>query len=537
MRSCWVLFFLLLGMGAPFQAEAEVYTSIHDLTAVFALERQVVTALTNYLGDMEAKITRIRRYLQEYEQVLAEGPATEEVVVERLAGNPVHAFHLMKRITVDWKHIENQAKTDYWRGVVEAMRGVGMGAMGVHLPKDEDLQGAAQALVRLHDVYNLNMTQLVRGNVWGVESAAEMSAQDCLYMGKHSFNLGMYPRAIQWFEEAYILAGLEANVTVTQDQVNTFLNIAIKAYDESTARQNLRVSSEGHEEDFGASMQDEALSESWQVPTHRLGNDLQPHEDAENFQALCRGEQLLSESYLATLSCFYDHRNNHYLRLMPVKVERHYWEPELLTFHNVISDSEIEKIKSLGRPMMTRAMVQGARGKGNTISNTRTSKVGWLKDTIHPLVAKLGDRIQRITGLSTDLAREHAELLQVANYGVGGHYNPHHDYLLVDKTEKELLYNIHPRELVMGDRIATFMFYLSEVRRGGATVFPRLGAAIWPVKGSAAFWFNLKRSGGANEATLHGACPVVHGTKWVSNKWIRERGQFLKRPCGLHPDD
>ncbi|XP_069947491.1 prolyl 4-hydroxylase subunit alpha-2-like isoform X2 [Cherax quadricarinatus] len=479
MRSCWVLFFLLLGMGALFPVEAEVYTSIHDLTAVFALERQVVTALTNYLGDMEAKITRIRRYLQEYEQVLAEGPATEEVVVERLAGNPVHAFHLMKRITVDWKHIENQAKTDYWRGVVEAMRGVGMGAMGVHLPKDEDLQGAAQALVRLHDVYNLNMTQLVRGNVWGVESAAEMSAQDCLYMGKHSFNLGMYPRAIQWFEEAYILAGLEANVTVTQDQVNTFLNIAIKAHDESTARQNLRVSSEGHEEDFGASMQDEALSESWQVPTHRLGNDLQPHEDAENFQALCRGEQLL----------------------------------------------------------MTRAMVQGARGKGNTISNTRTSKVGWLKDTIHPLVAKLGDRIQRITGLSTDLAREHAELLQVANYGVGGHYNPHHDYLLVDKTEKELLYNIHPRELVMGDRIATFMFYLSEVRRGGATVFPRLGAAIWPVKGSAAFWFNLKRSGGANEATLHGACPVVHGTKWVSNKWIRERGQFLKRPCGLHPDD
>lgn len=48
----------------------------------------------------------------------------------------------------------------------------GAGGLGVRLPREEDLQGAAQALVRLHDVYDLNMTQLARGNVWGVKSAA-----------------------------------------------------------------------------------------------------------------------------------------------------------------------------------------------------------------------------------------------------------------------------------------------------------------------------------------------------------------------------
>lgn len=61
------------------------------------------------------------------------------------------------------------------------MSGVNSGSNGLslRLPKDEDLHGAAQALVRLQDVYNLNTSQLVKGNVWGVQSAAgESPARD-----------------------------------------------------------------------------------------------------------------------------------------------------------------------------------------------------------------------------------------------------------------------------------------------------------------------------------------------------------------------
>ncbi|XP_071515028.1 prolyl 4-hydroxylase subunit alpha-2-like [Panulirus ornatus] len=533
MRAWRVFPLLLLGLAGVWSpplllTKAEVFTSIQDLTAVFAMERRVVEALSHYLRDMEVRLVKIRKYLHEYQQVWAEEAATDDVIMEKLAGNPVHAFHLMKRLTVDWRHIEDQAKTDYWEGVLEAIGG----GPDTRLPKEEDLHGAAQALVRLHDVYNLNMSQLVRGNVWGVQSAAELTAQDCLYMGKHSFNLGLYPRAIQWFEEAYTLAGLEGNATISQEQVNLFLNTAIKAHDETTVHHE--VPQEKPEEDFGASLKEDKQKEN-EDPKYRPGVEVSPFQDPANFQALCRGEQLLSNAYMATLSCFYDWRGNDYLRLMPIKVERHHWDPELLTFHQVLTDNEINHLKLLAGPMLSRAMVQGAQGKGNTVSDTRTSKVGWLDDMLHPLVSKLGDRISRITGLSTDMTREDAELLQVANYGIGGHYNPHHDYLLVDKTEKQLLQNIHPRELLMGDRMATFMFYLSDVTRGGATAFPRLGTAIWPSKGSAAFWHNLRRSGEADVSTLHGACPVVHGSKWVSNKWIRERGQFLKRKCGLSP--
>ncbi len=58
------------------------------------------------------------------------------------------------------------------------------------------------------------------------------------------------------------------------------------------------------------------------------------------------------------------------------------------------------------------------------------------------------------------------------------------------------------------------MLYMSNVEAGGATAFPRLRSAAFPSKGDAAFWFNLYEDGVSNEDTLHGACPVLRGSKW-----------------------
>ncbi|GLD70229.1 prolyl 4-hydroxylase subunit alpha-1-like protein [Lates japonicus] len=122
---------------------------------------------------------------------------------------------------------------------------------------------------------------------------------------------------------------------------------------------------------------------------------------------------------------------------------------------------------------------------------------------------KINQRIEDITGLG---------------------YEPHLNFGRKDEPDAF-------EELGTGNRIATWLLYMSDVQAGGATVFTDVRAAVWPKKGTAVFWYNLYPSGEGDYRTRHAACPVLVGNKWVSNKWIHERGQEFRRRCGLQETD
>ena len=79
-----------------------------------------------------------------------------------------------------------------------------------------------------------------------------------------------------------------------------------------------------------------------------------------------------------------------------------------------------------------------------------------------------------------------------------------------------------------GNRLATVLFYMSDVEKGGATVFPTLNLTLWPEKGSAVFWFNLKRNGEGDMRTQHAACPVLVGSKWgkFNHSYLNQFGTY-----------
>ena len=57
------------------------------------------------------------------------------------------------------------------------------------------------------------------------------------------------------------------------------------------------------------------------------------------------------------------------------------------------------------------------------------------------------------------------------------------------------------------------------------------GAYVKPRKGSLVVWWNMDRAGGYDSMTRHGGCPVMVGSKWITNKWVRANAQMFRRPC------
>ncbi|XP_071075220.1 prolyl 4-hydroxylase subunit alpha-2 isoform X2 [Dasypus novemcinctus] len=253
------------------------------------------------------------------------------------------------------------------------------------------------------------------------------------------------------------------------------------------------------------------------------------HEDSLNhmpswevYESLCRGEGVkLTPQKRKTLFCRYHHGNRTpQLLIAPFKEEDEWDSPHIVRYYDVLSDEEIKRIKEIAKPKMKRSRIYNYTTVSTHASISRISKSVFLKEKEDPLIRQVNRRIQLITGLSDKTA----EYLQVAGYGIGGFYAPHVDFFLGLEYDLELVKE--------GNRVATFLNYMSDVEAGGATVFPELGAAIFPKKGSALFWYNLLRSGKGDHLTNHGSCPVLVGCKWVSNKWFHARGQEFLRPCG-----
>ena len=92
--------------------------------------------------------------------------------------------------------------------------------------------------MRLQDIYNLDVRDFSQGEVGVggpktdegpvVRTNARLTGEDCLFLGKHSFNSGALSRSIEWFEEAWYLSGAERNRTLNQDHAKKFLDKAAK---------------------------------------------------------------------------------------------------------------------------------------------------------------------------------------------------------------------------------------------------------------------------------------------------------------------
>ncbi|CAN8001613.1 unnamed protein product [Ixodes hexagonus] len=562
----------VIGAGQPEQ----IFSSVAHMNDLVSLERRLVYKVGDFLHRMETKLGYLRSFLNDYYQTTASQDlqltSSDEIFASRTA-SPIDAYTTIKRLSVDWNDIVNQFREPDWIEIERLMM-----ESNDTFPRQTDLVDAGEALIRLQKTYRLNVTDMTRGIIMGHQSMAYLSGADCFYFGQLLYNKADYEHATKWFQEALTKVNFEKQPSITPRSIHSYLSsslelvralnilsfktLIILRFRVATLRcaaeqrqpswslERKRPSKRTKETFRGASTPDVVFVHMWIIPRDAappLFKDLY----VETYNALCRGDKLRNASEEKNLFCSYDVPHP-YFRIGPVKVEQLSKEPYVVQFYDVIWPQEIKALRKNGDPLLGRATVRET-GQ-NLVSHGRVSQVAWISPDADVLLDRVNARVAMLTGLSTDYDKGDSEIFQYNSYGPGGHYEPHHDYLFENLTPEQVcgfqfvtvrcLYSNSPRRQPCtlkeelddmdkegGDRIATFMFYLSDVSLGGSTVFPYAKAGVSPKMGSAAFWYNMREDGSYDQRTLHGACSVLHGTKHVANLWFRTNGQMFQRPC------
>ncbi|EDV90577.1 GH14105 [Drosophila grimshawi] len=492
------------------QDEKSHCTSIAGMTNLLHLEAQLIDNLSNYADELENKLLTVRGYVTE---MRAASRKAQQDSVAHLS-NPLNSFSLIRRMHEDWIHWQKYMKQPVGQQQVKYLN-----EQREQLPSSTDLQEAAEALYRIHVTYDLKISDMAKGLLNGRQYNVSLSALDSYALGKFLYDQQIFEDAGNWIYQAINWLQNKQNVLALPLQLDqaellqVYAEALIKLKRYADAQKVLQTATTLKKDSFKLLIRKSEVETLIRTEPNAVPKLIKKRVGGK-YEKGCRGQYAPATS--SRLHCVYNSTNSAFLRLAPLKMELLQLDPYMVLYHDAISPREIEDLQFLAMPRLKRAKVVDQVTHRNMMVKERTSKVTWLGDATNAFTMRLNKRIEDMSGFTM----YGSEMLQVMNYGLGGHYASHYDFL-----------NATSKTRLNGDRIATVMFYLSDVEQGGATVFPKIQKAVFPQRGTAIIWYNLKENGDFDTNTIHAACPVIVGSKWVCNKWIRENEQMFRRPC------
>ncbi|KAH7975029.1 hypothetical protein HPB49_022883 [Dermacentor silvarum] len=276
------------------------------------------------------------------------------------------------------------------------------------LPWEEDFNGIAVSLTRLQDTYLLDMANLVNGHLTITSGTRNRTVPG---------RIPLTARDCFFMGQVAVHNGYyDRSVEWVERAIDKVANEKPPSIPTEDLTKYLDLLIKKHDDVLDSMGKAVPVSERYKKPlqfqTKLFEEKLTSAQETQNYKRLCRGEQLRL------------FRSTHY----------------------------------------------GAQGMETSL--IRTSSNAWLGDEDAPVATRLNRFVESLLGLGTHYFKGEAEYYQLANYGVGGQYIAHHDFLAD---------------------------ILADPNR----------------KGNAAFWWNLNADGEGEQLTKHGGCPVLYGSKWT----------------------
>lgn len=186
-------------------------------------------------------------------------------------------------------------------------------------------------------------------------------------------------------------------------------------------------------------------------------------------------------------------------------------QPRVRVFENFATPEECDWLVARGRPYLKRAQVYHNDGAELLQHEGRSNSEGsYDLDASDVVLSVIHDRIARASGVPI----EHFEVGKLLHYNPGETFTRHSDFL---QPGGAMDAEIEAR----GQRVATFLTYLSDDYDGGETEFTDVDFKFKARKGDALMFLNVDADGVPDPKSMHAGLPPTRGEKWVLSLWLR----------------
>ena len=364
----------------------------------------------------------------------------------KLIANPINQYKLIDRMIEGWPQAVSEIKEyapnaeKLYQSMVDRNGG---------LPGAKDLDGSADALIRLQDTYLLNTKDFASGNVLGSKATTSLSTENCFHIGRQAYIKEDFYHTILWMREAYRkfyedndqshdIVDIMDHLSYSLSQYGLkklAFQVNLKAfeiidespkgnYDEEVVNRILQ-NKKYYEHNYGENPTFEVnfLEANIPKPSRQYRFD-----EFETYEDLCRQTNIydrMPKDQKDKLICKYSTQNNNpRLILKPAKMEYIRMNPDFVFFHDVVSHEETEILKEMAKPKLQRATIQNPRTGNLEFAEYRVSKHAWLGPDSGETVANIFSRVMDLIGL--DVRGLASEDLQIGDYlGLGGFRSGH----------------------------------------------------------------------------------------------------------------
>ncbi|KAL4224162.1 Prolyl 4-hydroxylase [Mactra antiquata] len=501
---------------------SKLYLTQFEIKTILKTEREIWTSLTGYVTRQEKRGISFEPHVKEFLDYIdeANNASTETNGTE----NPLSVFYILYRAVNEWEEFAKTMSCD--PEVEECPILTGEDVINVvkrrqksPWPIERDVKHAAQALLNVWTIYDLDFENLLKGNLGNV-SEKPLTGDQIFFIANAARDAGMLYEAITWYE--YLQKNMDSSddVTFKASVLSRRLGMSYHEFGMTEkAKEILTKMSELDPDDKGVKQDLEYLESrdkdngETELVRYQKNDTSKSTIVLQEYEKLCRTTAQGELHYNWNLTCFLVPLSKWY---GTVKVELISKRPRIEIVHDVMSGEECDTVISYSDIFFRKAEI--VTGQEKFISSAMCEH-----NTRSPFIKTLTRRLARMTRFQLYQKNRvtSSQCYQLINEGVGTTSHPTADYWPDD-------FRPHP---FAGNRLATIHMQLSDIQYGGALIFPRANITVPLQKGSAVIWWNLQRSGKPSIRSTYHNCPILQGSQWALVKGILYTNQMFARNC------